>query len=156
MSRNTSNRFVLAGALVVGGNWLHAQETPRFAFDFGGGFTQTVGNTQRHLDNGWNMTAGAGMNFTNYFATMIDLGYKLQFQVPFYQQSATLIFSRRLPGRDSARKPMQRRQWYCRLGPAISSQSSMRSTYGHGWPPDRPFRPIPPLRARNPLAQQDT
>jgi hypothetical protein len=75
MSRKTLNRFVLAGAVVLGSNWLHAQETPRFAFDVGGGFTQPVGNTERHLDNGWNLTGGVGMNFSKYFGAMIDVGY---------------------------------------------------------------------------------
>jgi hypothetical protein len=54
---------------------LGAQEVPRFAFDIGGGFTQTVGNTGRHLDNGWNITAGGGINFSRYVGAMIDVGY---------------------------------------------------------------------------------
>ena len=66
---------MLAGAVFLGSTCMHAQETPRFAFDVGGGFTQPIGNTQRHLDNGWNLTGGAGVNFSKYFGTMIDVGY---------------------------------------------------------------------------------
>jgi len=52
-----------------------AQETPRFTFGAGAGFVTPVGNTGRHLDNGWNIRAGAGVNFNSYIGAMIDLGY---------------------------------------------------------------------------------
>jgi Outer membrane protein beta-barrel domain len=58
----------LAGSMV-------AQEGSRFSFNIGGGFTQPVGNTGRHLDEGWNIQGGGGINFTPYFGAMIDLGY---------------------------------------------------------------------------------
>jgi len=58
----------LAGSMV-------AQEGSRFLFNIGGGFTQPVGNTGRHLDEGWNIQGGGGINFTPYFGAMIDLGY---------------------------------------------------------------------------------
>lgn len=54
---------------------LSAQETSPFSFQIGGGFTQPVGNTGRHLDEGWNLTAGGGLNFGPYVGAMIDLGY---------------------------------------------------------------------------------
>jgi opacity protein-like surface antigen len=55
---------------------LHAQtETQRFSFDIGGGFTQPVGNTGRHLNEGWNVQGGVGYNFSQYFGAMVDLGY---------------------------------------------------------------------------------
>ncbi|HEY4361388.1 MAG TPA: outer membrane beta-barrel protein [Bryobacteraceae bacterium] len=53
----------------------NAQEAPRFAFSIGGGFTQPVGNTGRHLNEGWNIGAGAGVNFGSYAGLMIDVGY---------------------------------------------------------------------------------
>jgi hypothetical protein len=40
-----------------------AQETSKFTFDVGAGFTTPVGNTGRHLDEAWNLQAGAGYNF---------------------------------------------------------------------------------------------
>jgi hypothetical protein len=52
-----------------------AQETSRFSFALGGGFTQPVGNTGRHLDEGWNVQGGFGFNFNPYVGAMIDLGY---------------------------------------------------------------------------------
>jgi hypothetical protein len=55
---------------------LSAQETPRFAFNIGGGFTQPVGATARQLDDhGWNVQAGAGVNFSQYVGLMLQLDY---------------------------------------------------------------------------------
>jgi hypothetical protein len=54
---------------------LSAQEVPRFTGDIGGGFTQTVGNTGRNLNDGWNIQGGFGVNFSPYVGAMIDLGY---------------------------------------------------------------------------------
>ena len=52
-----------------------AQEVSRFTFDLGGGFTQPVGNTGRFLNEGWNVQAGAGYNFSPYVGAMIQLDY---------------------------------------------------------------------------------
>jgi len=52
-----------------------AQETPRFSFEAGGGFTQPVGNTGRHLNEGWNIQGGAGYNFSPYVGAMLQLDY---------------------------------------------------------------------------------
>lgn len=60
--------FLAAGVLA-------AQESPRFSFAVGGGFTQTAGNTGRNLDNGWNIRGGAGVNFTDHIGAMLNLGY---------------------------------------------------------------------------------
>src|SRR5579859_3967400 len=54
---------------------LGAQELSRFSFDLGGGFTQPVGNTGRHLDEGWNIRSGAGFNFSQYVGLMIQADY---------------------------------------------------------------------------------
>src|SRR6202521_5148961 len=61
------------GLLVIGS--LNAQEVPRFSFSIGGGFTQPVGNTGRHLDEGWNIQGGAGYNFNQYVGAMVDGGF---------------------------------------------------------------------------------
>jgi hypothetical protein len=68
--------FALASCLslcLVGS--LGAQEGSRFSFNIDGGFTQPVGNTGRHLDEGWNVQGGGGVNFGPYLGAMIDLGY---------------------------------------------------------------------------------
>jgi hypothetical protein len=54
---------------------LCAQETPKFSFDLGAGFTTPVGNTGRNVDMGWNIQGGAGINFSPYLGAMLDLGY---------------------------------------------------------------------------------
>jgi hypothetical protein len=52
-----------------------AQEGSRFSFNVGGGFTQPVGNTGRHLDEGWNIQGGGGIKLGPHLGAMIDLGY---------------------------------------------------------------------------------
>ena len=54
---------------------LSAQETPRFAFNAGAGFTTPVGNTGRNLDMGWNVRGGAGINFGYHFGVLLNAGY---------------------------------------------------------------------------------
>ncbi len=54
---------------------LNAQETPRFSFNVGGGFTNPVGISGRFLDNGWNMRGGAGVNFSSHVGINLNAGY---------------------------------------------------------------------------------
>jgi hypothetical protein len=54
---------------------LSAQETQRFTFGLGGGFTQPVGHTGTLIDDGWNVQGSGGFNFSPYFGAMIDLTY---------------------------------------------------------------------------------
>jgi len=54
---------------------LSAQEGSPFTFDIGAGFTQPVGHTGRELDEGWNIGAGAGFNFSQYVGAKVDVGY---------------------------------------------------------------------------------
>jgi hypothetical protein len=49
------------GLVLIGA--ISAQETPPFAFNVGGGFTETLGATGRRIDPGWNFDAGAGYTF---------------------------------------------------------------------------------------------
>ena len=65
----TVSSFFLATVLVS------AQEVSPFTFNVGGGFTQSVGNTARNLDNGWNVQAGAGWNFSPYVGALIQTQY---------------------------------------------------------------------------------
>src|ERR1700736_5532462 len=72
-------RLAMAGCMIaLCGSSLKAQtEFPRFAFDIGGGFTQPVGNTSRHLDTGWNVTAGAGFNFNSHVGALVQFQYNM-------------------------------------------------------------------------------
>jgi hypothetical protein len=70
-----SRLAVTGGAMALLGGTLAAQEVPRFTFDVGAGFTQPVGNTGRHLDDGWNIMAGGGINFSRWVGAMVDVGY---------------------------------------------------------------------------------
>jgi opacity protein-like surface antigen len=60
--------FALAGAS-------HAQEVTPFTFNIGGGFTQTIGNTGRNLDNGWNLQGGVGYNFNSHIGAMVQTDF---------------------------------------------------------------------------------
>jgi len=69
-------RFALVGSLgllCVAG--LSAQEVSHFSFELGAGFTQTVGNTGRYLDDGWNIKGGVSYNFSNRFGVLGEVGY---------------------------------------------------------------------------------
>ncbi|MBZ5675644.1 MAG: porin family protein [Acidobacteriia bacterium] len=58
------------GLLVAGA--VFGQETPKFAFNLGGGFTEPVGRTGTKLDTGWNISAGAGYNFNSYIGALVQ------------------------------------------------------------------------------------
>jgi hypothetical protein len=70
------NRLALVGCfgLFCMGT-MNAQEVSHFSFELGGGFTQTVGNTGRYLNDGWNLQGGVGYNFSPYIGVMGELGY---------------------------------------------------------------------------------
>ena len=54
---------------------LHAQETPPFAFNVGGGFTETLGATGERLNNGWNLSVGGGYNFVPHIGALVQFNY---------------------------------------------------------------------------------
>jgi hypothetical protein len=61
------------GLLLIGA--VGAQETPRFAFNVGGGFTETLGATAKRIDACWNIDAGVGYNFHPYQGVMLQFNY---------------------------------------------------------------------------------
>src|SRR6185437_12916669 len=66
--------FSFLSYFIVGG-LAFAQEVPRFTADISGGFTRPVGTAGRNLDNGWNVQAGAGINFNAWLAAKVDVAY---------------------------------------------------------------------------------
>jgi len=68
-------KLTVCGLILGVSGILCAQETPRFAFSAGAGFTTPVGRTSNIVDTGWNIKAGAGVNFNHYVGLMVDLGY---------------------------------------------------------------------------------
>lgn len=65
----------IAGAGLLSVALGFAQEGSRFTFDIGAGFTNPVGNTGRHLNEGWNLQGGFGYNFNSYIGAKVDLAY---------------------------------------------------------------------------------
>jgi len=62
--------IILTTAAVVS---LNAQENSPVAFQVGGGFTTSVGRTGTYLDTGWNISAGVGYNFSQYFGALLNI-----------------------------------------------------------------------------------
>lgn len=54
---------------------LAAQDTSKFAFNVGGGFTEPVIHTDQRTNTGWNITAGAGWKLSPYFGVSAEFGY---------------------------------------------------------------------------------
>ncbi|MCW5981157.1 MAG: outer membrane beta-barrel protein [Bryobacteraceae bacterium] len=52
-----------------------AQNTNNFTFHFGGGFTQPTGQASDRFDRGYNLAAGAGINFNPRVGVMAEFGY---------------------------------------------------------------------------------
>jgi outer membrane protein with beta-barrel domain len=75
----------LAGAL-------SAQETPKFAFNVGAGFTTPVGSTGTQLNTGWNLDAGVGYNFHP------RIGALVQFNDSQFDINAATLNSLGFPG----------------------------------------------------------
>jgi opacity protein-like surface antigen len=52
-----------------------AQNTSKFTFDIGGGFTEPVQHTPNRLDTGFNFNVGGGFNFTPHLGVIGEFGY---------------------------------------------------------------------------------
>jgi hypothetical protein len=63
----------VAGLFLAGP--LAAQNTSKFAFELGAGFTEPVQHTDGRADVGFNITAGAGYNFTKSVGILGEFGY---------------------------------------------------------------------------------
>jgi len=66
-------RFSFLGIAV--GAIAFAQETPRFAFNAGAGFTTPVGGTGTRLNTGYNFDLGAGVNFNPWVGALFQFNY---------------------------------------------------------------------------------
>ena len=64
--------LLASGIGLLLGGVIFAQETPKFAFNLGGGFTEPVGGTGTRLNTGWNLSAGAGYNFTSHVGALVQ------------------------------------------------------------------------------------
>jgi len=61
---------LMSGSLVFG------QETQKFTFDLGAGFTESVGSTSNILNRtGYDLEGGAGLNVGHGLGVKLDLGY---------------------------------------------------------------------------------
>lgn len=54
---------------------LRAQNVNKFTFNVGGGFTEPVRYAEGVLDRGFNVNAGAGVNFLHNFGIIAEFGY---------------------------------------------------------------------------------
>jgi|SRR5579871_2141453 len=63
------------GVVLCAAGMAAAQEASHFAFNIGGGFTEPVGTTGRYTDMGWNVGAGAGVNFNSWVGALVDVHY---------------------------------------------------------------------------------
>jgi hypothetical protein len=52
---------------------LFAQETPRYDFDLGAGFSTPLGTTGQNSNTGWDLRAGAGINFNRYVGARLNV-----------------------------------------------------------------------------------
>lgn len=80
------------GLLMVGA--VAAQETPRFAFNVGAGFTTPTGGSGRRLNTGWNFGAGAGLNFNPHIGALV------QFNDSQFDINGTTLNNLGFPGGD--------------------------------------------------------
>src|SRR5205823_10492645 len=74
-TKHTMKKLTLFCTLIGAAGILGAQETPRFTFAAGAGFTTPVGHTARNTDVGWNVSGGAGVNIIPHVGVMLDASY---------------------------------------------------------------------------------
>src|SRR5260221_4490698 len=63
----------LAGVFIAGSCF--AQDTNKFSFNVGAGFTEPAGTSNRRLDTGFNLGVGAGYNFMPHVSVNLEFGY---------------------------------------------------------------------------------
>ena len=67
--------IVSSGVCLFAAALVNAQETRKFTFNVGAGFTRPAGSTYDHLDTGWNIQGGVGYNFTPHFGANVDAAW---------------------------------------------------------------------------------
>lgn len=66
---------LLTTILMLVGSLVSAQESNRFTYGLGAGFTTGVGTTGSYVDMGWNVRGNAGINFNNWLGVNLNVGY---------------------------------------------------------------------------------
>src|SRR3954471_9185688 len=66
---------ITAATLMSGVASAQTTELNRFTFSAGAGFTTPTQTAGERLNRGWNVTAGAGVNFNPYLGAMVQLNY---------------------------------------------------------------------------------
>lgn len=75
---NTKNLTCIAAGCLAGlvlAQPSAAQNTNRFAFNVGGGFTEPVRDSDGRMNVGFNLGAGAGVNFVPWLGLMAEFGF---------------------------------------------------------------------------------
>ncbi len=75
MKRSVRIASLLCVAGLLGTMPVFAQNTPRFNFNVGGGFSEPAYRTGDRLDTGFNINAGAGYNFTERLGVVGEFGF---------------------------------------------------------------------------------
>jgi hypothetical protein len=68
-------KIAVLGMFVGAAGLLSAQETHRFAFSAGAGFSTPVIETDHAVDYGWRVGLGAGVNFNHWAGLMLNAGF---------------------------------------------------------------------------------
>lgn len=71
----TKSLMLWSLSVLLAGSVAFAQEMPRFTGKVGAGFTTPTDTAGDRLDRGWNLGAGAGVNFSPHFTLMGDFQY---------------------------------------------------------------------------------
>lgn len=75
MQKKTIHGAVCCLAALAFAGTAAAQNTSRFNFNIGGGFSEPVYHTDGRVDPGWNLNAGAGVNLVPHLGLVAEFGY---------------------------------------------------------------------------------
>ncbi len=75
MERKISTAIVICVAGLLSAGSSAGQNTPRFSFNAGGGFSVPAYRTGDRLDNGFNVNAGVGLHLNSQLGLMAEFGF---------------------------------------------------------------------------------